>query len=119
MERAWIEELGLLLVVLGFGLVLIGVVTFRRARVSVHPNRPARSVVTYGVYAYTRNPMYTGLTVAYLGGVCLTASVWALVLLPLVLWLLLVLVIRKEEAHLHERFPAEYGAYCQRVRRWG
>lgn len=117
-EYRWFFLLGALLAVCGFVLAGASIVTFRRARVSVLPNRPARSVVTHGVYAYSRNPIYVGFTAIYVGGVLMTGTVWALVMLPFVLGLLLQFVIRKEEHHLRERFPGEYAAYCQRVRRW-
>ena len=109
---------GLALLVIGFVLVLTGMVTFRRARVAVYPNRPARSLVTHGVYLYTRNPMYAGLTSAHVGGALATGLVWSLLVLPVVMVLLRVFVIRREEQHLRERFPVEYAEYCSRVRRW-
>ena len=117
---AWIRmpRLGLVLMVGGIALVFAGIVTFRRHRTAVYPNRPARSLVTTGVYAHTRNPMYLGFTVAYLGGVIATGQTWPLLLLPVVLSLILLLVIAREEEHLHERFPVEYDAYASRVRRW-
>jgi protein-S-isoprenylcysteine O-methyltransferase Ste14 len=117
-DGAPVSWVGLMLLIQGFALMLTGIVTFRRAKVAVYPNRPARSLVTHGVYAYTRNPMYVGLTTAYVGGVLLTGLVWSLLLLPVVIALLVVLVIRREERHLRERFPVEYAEYCGRVRRW-
>lgn len=109
---------GLLLVAIGVALALTGVFTFRRAKVAVYPNRPARNLVTHGIYQYTRNPMYVGMTTAYLGGVVMTGIVWGLVMLPLVLLALYAAVIRREERHLTERFPDEFRAYSTRVRRW-
>ncbi len=109
---------GLMLVAIGVALAITGVITFRRARVAVYPNRPARNLVTHGIYRYTRNPMYVGMTAAYLGGVVLTGVAWALVMLPLVLIVLYAAVIQREERHLCERFPDEYLAYSAQVRRW-
>jgi protein-S-isoprenylcysteine O-methyltransferase Ste14 len=109
---------GALLVVTGLALVYTGILTFRRFRTAVYPNRPAKLVVDTGVYAYTRNPMYLGMTVFYVGVALLVQSLPALVLLPLVLLLLQTQVIRREERHLRERFPREYAEYCARVRRW-
>jgi protein-S-isoprenylcysteine O-methyltransferase Ste14 len=109
---------GLLLVAIGVALAITGVVTFRRAKVAVYPNRPARNLVTHGIYQYTRNPMYVGMTTAYLGGVVMTGIVWGLVMLPLVLLALYAAVIRREERHLTERFPDEFRAYSTQVRRW-
>jgi len=109
---------GVLLFAAGAALVVTGMLTFRRHHTAIYPNRPASSVVTSGVYAYTRNPMYLGLSIAYLGGVLATGMWWPLFLLPLVLLLIVLLVISREEAHLHERFPDEFGAYRATVRRW-
>ena len=105
-------------VVLGVGFAITGILTFRKFRTAVLPHRPATVLVDTGIYAYTRNPMYTGLTVAYLGGVLLTGVLWVLILLPIVLTLLVTQVIRREERYLRTRFPEAYAAYCTRVGRW-
>jgi len=113
-----VTVLGLVLGVAGLAIVYTGIVTFRRARTAVYPNRPAKRVVQHGIYAYTRNPMYVGMTIFYIGGVLVTASLAALVLLPVVLRVLHVHVIAREERHLHAAFPEEYAAYCAKVGRW-
>jgi protein-S-isoprenylcysteine O-methyltransferase Ste14 len=92
--------------------------TFRRARTAILPTRPASQLVDGGPYRFTRNPMYTGLTTAYVGAAALLDSVWPLLLLPLVLAALVRLVVRREEAYLRGAFGAEYAAYQARVRRW-
>src|SRR5438876_6609415 len=53
----------IILVVAGFAISITGVVTFRLARTTVNPTKPelSSSLVTWGVYAITRNPMYLGL----------------------------------------------------------
>jgi protein-S-isoprenylcysteine O-methyltransferase Ste14 len=109
---------GLALVAAGLTLVFVGIITFRRHHTAVYPNRPARSLVTTGVYAHTRNPMYLGMTTAYLGGVLATGLLWSLLMLPLVLSTIITLVISREEQHLMEKFPDEFMAYSARVRRW-
>jgi protein-S-isoprenylcysteine O-methyltransferase Ste14 len=106
------------LLMIGVIVALTGVITFRRARVAVYPNRPASELVTHGLFRVSRNPMYLGMIIAYVGGVVVTGIMWALVLLPLVLVVLYATVIRREERHLHERFPDAYAAYCREVRRW-
>ncbi len=112
------EVAGVLLMLGGVAIVVTGMRTFRAARTPVYPNRPAKVIVTHGVYRYTRNPMYLGLTTLYLGLLLLTGLVWPVLMLPLALAVLHWQVIAKEERHLHEKFPEEYGAYVARVRRW-
>ena len=109
---------GWLMIVLGLGLMLWALITFKHHRTAVIPNRPASLVVTDGPYRLTRNPMYAGFTVVYLGGVLVTGMLWPLMMLPIVLVLLTVLVIRREERYLADAFGAEYSAYSARVRRW-
>lgn len=93
---------------------------FRRAETTIDPVRidRASALVTTGVYARTRNPMYVALSLLlsawalFLGGVW----VWAGPLV-LVLWLDR-LQIRPEEVAMQARFGADYAAYRARVRRW-
>jgi protein-S-isoprenylcysteine O-methyltransferase Ste14 len=100
-------------VIAGWGLTL-----FRRARTTTVPGERSELLVTRGPYRLTRNPMYVGLTLAYLGEARLLRQVWPLVVLPLVLAYLQWVVIPLEESRLRESFRAEYVAYCRRVRRW-
>jgi protein-S-isoprenylcysteine O-methyltransferase Ste14 len=110
--------IGAALIASGLGVMLSGIVTFTRARTAIYPNQPARQLVTWGPYAFTRNPMYLGLTLAYLGAAGVLNSAWPLVLLPGVLLLVYWLVIRREERYLSGEFGDQYDAYRRRVRRW-
>jgi len=105
---------------LAVGLILIGwgMVTFRRAKTAIHPHHSASQLVTHGPYRFTRNPMYTGLTLAYLGGSALLDSAWPIILLPIVLLVLVQTVISREEMYLRDAFGAEYTGYVASVRRW-
>ncbi len=109
---------GLLLIAAGFGLAAWGMITFKRARTAIIPNRSATAIVTTGPYRFTRNPMYLGMTLAYLGGALLIGTVWTLLLLPAVIAILYRRVIRREEAYLDAAFPDVYAEYRGRVRRW-
>lgn len=92
--------------------------TFRRARTTFIPHRPAAALVTHGPYRATRNPMYVSFVALYLGVTLLIDSWWPVVLLPLVVLCIDRYVIAREERYLTEAFPVEYRAYRERVRRW-
>jgi protein-S-isoprenylcysteine O-methyltransferase Ste14 len=109
---------GWILIALSVTLTLWAMATFRRHRTTVIPHRPASRMVTDGPYARSRNPMYLSMTAFYLGLAILTGMLWPLLLLPVVLALLIVFVIQREERYLADAFGAEYAAYCARVRRW-
>ena len=71
------------LVVAGFVIGISGVVTFRKAKTTVNPLRPhASSLVTWGVYAISRNPMYLGGLTMLLGWAILLSNALAFVFLP-------------------------------------
>ena len=117
-SRPVLVPTGWLLIVLGLGIMLWAMLTFRLAHTSVLPFRPATAIVTRGPYRFSRNPMYVGLSLLYVGLAFLTGMAWPLVVLPVVLVALTALVIRREERYLEDAFGAEYAAYSARVRRW-
>lgn len=109
---------GVALVVAGAVLTGSGVAGVVAHRTTIVPHRPVSTLVTGGGYRWSRNPMYAGLAVAYLGVAALIGSWWPVLLWPLVLVTVARVVIRPEERYLSERFGQEYGDYCARVRRW-
>lgn len=114
------EALVGLLGVVALGLMLWAVRDFRRARTTVNPLRPERasSLVTSGVFAYSRNPIYLGdllLLVAW--GLWLGNAAALSLTVVFYVWVTLC-QIRAEEAALRARFGPAYEDYCRRVRRW-
>ena len=95
-----------------------GLATFRRARTTTVPGETSARLVTWGPYRATRNPMYVGLIVAYLGEAMMLRQFWPVVFLPLVVAYVNSVVIPLEETKLEEAFGREYGQYRSRVRRW-
>jgi len=111
--------LAMILVSVGFLTGISGVATFRIAKTTVNPTKPrASSLVTWGVYAISRNPMYLGGLIMLLG--------WAIFLLNALAFLFLavyVLYINRfqiapEERALTLLFGERYVAYQMRARRW-
>lgn len=109
---------------LGIALVLSGLVgapavtAFRRASTSPKPWVPSTTLVTSGPYRFTRNPMYLGFTLVYLGVAVWANALWPLLFLPLVLLVMHHGVILREEAYMASTFGAAYEEYRSRVRRW-
>jgi protein-S-isoprenylcysteine O-methyltransferase Ste14 len=109
---------GTVVAALGLALSFTGVAAVIRHRTTIVPHHPVATLITGGVYRLSRNPMYTGLAIAYLGLTLLFGSWWPLVLWPLVIVAVRQLVIRPEEEYLAERFGRTYTDYRARVRRW-
>jgi len=97
---------------------LVASAQFRMANTDVRPWKPSTALVTTGIYRYTRNPMYAGLTLIFLGVALLADSVITLALLPPLLVVIATAVIRREEHYLEITFGEEYRQYKRRVRRW-
>lgn len=102
----------------GVGLAFTGVAAVIRHRTTIVPHHPVATLLTSGAYRLSRNPMYTGLAIAYLGVALLLGSWWPLALWPLVIVVVRQLVIRPEEQYLTQRFGSTYIDYQSRVRRW-
>jgi protein-S-isoprenylcysteine O-methyltransferase Ste14 len=102
------------------GLVLnfVAVAGVVKHRTTIVPHRAVATLVSNGAYRWSRNPMYTGLALAYIGAALLLGSWWPIVLWPLVMLAVDRLVIRPEERYLTQRFGQAYADYRARVRRW-
>jgi protein-S-isoprenylcysteine O-methyltransferase Ste14 len=75
-------------------------------------------LITYGLYRFTRNPMYLGLMLIVLGVAILQGSLAAFLPLPVFAWILQTRFVRGEERFLESLFGAEYLDYKSTVRRW-
>lgn len=112
------RALGFGLATIGLGWAVAGMLTFRRHRTAINPMHPASTVVTGGPYRFTRNPMYLGLSIIYLGLALAFGQLWALVTFPLTIGFLQSHAIQREERYLAAKFGETYREYRQRVRRW-
>jgi protein-S-isoprenylcysteine O-methyltransferase Ste14 len=103
----------------GITIGLASVFRFRHANTTILPaGRSTSIIVDRGPYRFTRNPMYLGMALVYLGVALVNNNAWAIVLLPAVLTVVDVFVIRREERYLAAKFGHAYRDYCSRVRRW-
>ncbi len=102
------------------GSVMIGMGTrrFLAAGTNIPPSLPTTALVVEGIYGRTRNPLYLGTTLVYLGLSVAAGSLWAIVLVVPLLWVINVGVVAREERYLERKFGDAYRAYKTRVRRW-
>ena len=78
----------------------------------------ADDLVTEGIYAHTRNPMYVGnLLIA--AGLAIASNSWITIAIAIPLGLFMYAsIIAAEESYLRSRFGAAFDAYCRDVPRW-
>jgi protein-S-isoprenylcysteine O-methyltransferase Ste14 len=102
----------------GSVIIAMGARRFLAAGTNTAPTLPTTALVVDGIYRRTRNPLYLGTTLVYLGLGVAAGSLWAIVLLVPLMWVINVGVVAREERYLERKFGDDYRAYKARVRRW-
>jgi protein-S-isoprenylcysteine O-methyltransferase Ste14 len=113
-ESDFFPWIGVTLCAGGLGLLLWSLISFGRSfRVGIDTDR----LVTSGIFAVSRNPIYVAFATMLLGEF-LTFPNWILLLyMAAGTWLFHRQVLR-EEAYLKEHYGEEYANYSRRVRRY-
>jgi protein-S-isoprenylcysteine O-methyltransferase Ste14 len=109
---------GVAIFAVGLIIALWAQVLFRSRGTTTVPGQKSVVLVTSGPYRLTRNPMYVGLALAYVGEAGILRQVWPLAFLPLVMVYVNSIVIPVEERRLRETFGPIYEIYCLKVGRW-
>ena len=104
----------------GGGVVLSGWAfrTLWAAETTLRPDKPVSKLTQEGPFRYSRNPIYLSDAMIYAGIAVLRNSLWAILLLPLAVFVIEREVIGREERYLEGTFGEEYLDYKRRVRRW-
>lgn len=105
---------------LGFAIAIAGVVGFRKARTTVNPLNPSKatSLVTAGIYRYTRNPMYLGMLLVTIAFAVSLSSYWSFIGVVVFALYITRFQIVPEERAMRELFGAEFTQYCSQTSRW-
>lgn len=108
-----------ILVVAGLVSVL-GLIQFFKHATSIDPHKPdkASTLVTGGVYRFSRNPMYTGLLLILVAYGFYLGNFLAFLLLPLFVGYMNRYQIKPEEKVMEQKFGDRYLRYKSSVRRW-
>ena len=109
---------GPIIVAVGIAFAAWSVGLFRQARTSLIPIKPTTALIINGPYHFARNPMYLSLLSVYVGAALMMRTLWALLLLPVVIVAVHYLVIRKEEQYLQRKLGEAFLSYKASVRRW-
>jgi len=114
----WVEYIGWAVVVFGLAAAFGGLRQLIRAHTSPDPHAPTTSLVTTGVYRFTRNPIYLGYFCMTLGLPLIFGNIWGLVAASVQVYLFNRLIITREESYLSGKFGQDYLDYKSKVRRW-
>ncbi len=109
---------GAIVLIAGFA---FGVPAFRMMKKSGQdpkPWKPSPELLAQGIYRYTRNPMYVGMTLNIIGVGLLLGNLWVVLMAALFLVVVHYTSVLPEEAYLDEKFGEPYREYRKQVRRY-
>lgn len=113
------QWMGIVLSTIGAAITGYCIIEFAtRGQGTLSPADPTQKLVTTGLYRYSRNPMYIGVTALLVGEAMFTQSLYLFVYSALVFAAFCTFVVVREEPRLHKSFGREYEMYRARVRRW-
>jgi len=92
---------------------------FEAAGTNIRPDQPTTAIVTTGLFAHARNPVYLGGLIAILGLALMLGADWIAILIVPAFLVLHYGVVLREERYLEAKFGAPYLAYKQSVPRYG
>ncbi len=119
LPEGWVQlAIGVPLIGLAGALVSWAARTMTRAGTDISTATPTTAITMDGPYGLSRNPMYLAMATLYAGLAIAINGVLIIVLLPVLLGILSVGVIAREERYLERKFGEEYLRYKARVRRW-
>ena len=108
--------LGFVLIVLGEAIRLAGVAA--AGTVTRRRSRSVQRLVTYGIFAWMRNPLYVGNFLIWLGFIVISGVLWFIPLAIVLFAIEYTLIVRYEEGVLESIFGSEYLIYKSRTNRW-
>jgi protein-S-isoprenylcysteine O-methyltransferase Ste14 len=111
---AWV---GVLFCLVGLLLMLWSLISFRQSfRIGIDTDRPD-SLITSGVFAFSRNPIYGAFAIILIGQFLIFSNLISLIYIGAATWLFHRQVLREEE-YLRRHHGQAYAEYCNRVRRY-
>lgn len=117
-SSAPLPQVGAALVVAGIALILGAIVSMARARTTPVPHRQPTALVTTGLFALSRNPIYLGDALILMGLALRWGAAAGMILVPAFIVLITQRFITAEEARLATAFPDEFADYRAKTRRW-
>lgn len=102
----------------GFAITNLAARQFRLARTNINTFDDPGTLVTTGLFAWSRNPMYLGFFLSLLGACAGLNNAWALIPAGLFFAVSALHYIPYEERAASAIFGEAYTLYRRRVRRW-
>ena len=112
-----VKWIGIAIAALGVLIFIVGMLTMSDSWRAGIPDKKETSLVTSGIFRYSRNPAFVGFDLMYIGILVAYPNIWHAAAVILVVYLFHQ-QIRNEETFMEEAFGEEYLEYKKRVRRY-
>ena len=116
---SWPNNLiGIPICLIGLSLAFAGARKFKSVETNIQTFGKPDHLVTAGLFAYSRNPMYLGFALAAFGSAILLGSFSAIIIAMAFIVVLDRWYVQFEETKMLETFGQDYTNYKKMVRRW-
>ncbi len=114
------KELSTFLFAMAILVILFGIIQFVRAKTTTNPMDLSKTstLVTNGIFKYSRNPMYLGMLLMLLAFGLKLGNAFNTLLAAGFVYYMNHFQIKHEEKALTKMFGKAYKAYCKATRRW-
>ncbi len=112
------NAIGIIPLMLGMTLNISADRAFKKIGTTVKPFEVSTTLVTSGVFRYSRNPMYLGMVMILTGVAFLLGALSPFIIIPIFAITMDRVFIVSEENMLDQRFGGKWQQYKENVRRW-
>lgn len=105
---------------IGILITIIAIWRFIKAKTTSDPTNPSKAttLVTHGIYRYSRNPMYLTILIVLFSWMIALGNIFNIIVLIIFVYYITTYQIKPEEEALTKLFKNDYTNYCNKVRRW-
>ena len=115
-----LSSLSIISFIVGISVLVTAIISFKNHETTVNPIsiEKASSLVVTGIFKYSRNPMYLGMSFILLGLTLKFNLIGGLIFTGLFMLFITVFQIKPEESAMEKLFDQEWKDYVSNVRRW-
>lgn len=104
-------------IILGILIIALGFLVWLKAAFKIDKYITSNELCTDGIYAFVRNPCYSGIMLMCTGTLFIPNNLYLLIL-PFIYWLAMTILMKNtEEKWLYELYGQKYLDYCKKVNR--
>ena len=115
-----LNSLSIISFVVGISIFVAAVGSFKKQKTTVNPIsiEKASSLVISGIFKYSRNPMYLGMSFVLLGLAFKFNLIGGLLFTSIFMSFITIFQIKPEEVAMEKLFEQQWKDYIKNVRRW-